>query len=801
MRKISIILLLAVGAIITAQAHRATDANIFGCVVNRATGEHLPHVNISVKGTTIGVVADATGHFRINNLPVGTLTVAASFLGFETQEIEINTVLGQSIEVSFQLDESAFALDQVVVSANRSATNRREVVSLVNVITPLTFEKTGSSLLAEGLNFLPGLRVESNCNTCGFTQLRINGLEGHYTQILIDGRPINSALAGVYNLEHIPANMIERVEVVRGGLSALFGSGAIGGTVNIIMRETLRNSVSAGNVTNLIYGNTPDNITTLNASIVSDNNRAGITLFASARQRSPLDIDGDNFSELGKINMTNIGFRGFYRTGYNSRLTFNYHAIDEFRRGGEMFDADGTNLFVRPPHEAMITKQTDYSIHSGGATYDIFFNDARHALQVYISMQHIERGSYFGTRQDLDAYGHTQDFTIVSGGQYTVRMDRLGFMPATFIGGVEHSYNSLHDRMPGHRSDFDQTVEIYSLFAQNEWSNRRASFLIGARVDKHSKIDRPIVTPRIGGRYTPFSWLTLRGSYASGYRGPQAFDEDLHIAAVGGGVAWIEIAEGLRPEMSHSFMLSTEFTKLFADRRAFTFLAEGFYTRLNDVFILEVIGRDGVLNHSRGLNLTSADDIVITPRCAPIGENLILERRNGPSAVVAGVNLEANFIASKNFQINSGFTIQRAMYTDLVRWSDFVLRQRRMFRTPNHYGYFTAMYSPVRQLELSLSGVYTGSMLVQHFGAHSDDPTIEDRHDREVNTPHFFDAGFRVAYNFSLADNVTLQLNGGVRNMFNSFQRDFDQGLYRDSKYTYGPVLPRTVFFGVRLTM
>jgi len=800
MRNIIITILLAVSTI-ASQVHGVTDANIIGCVVSRTTGEHLPHVNLAVRGTTIGVVADATGHFRINNLPIGTFTIAASFLGFETQEIEVTTVLGQTIEINFELEESVFALDQIVVSANRSATNRREVVSIVDVITPLTFERTGSAFLAEGLNFLPGLRVESNCNTCGFTQLRINGLEGAYTQILIDGRPINSALAGVYNLEHIPANMIERVEVVRGGLSALFGSGAIGGTVNIIMREPLRNSVSIGNFTNLINGNTPDNITTLNASVTSDNNRAGVTLFASARQRSPLDIDGDGFSELGKINMTNVGFRGFYRTSYNSRLTFNYHAIDEFRRGGEMFDADGTNLFTRPPHEAMVTKQTDYSIHSGGVTYDIFFNDAQHALQVYTSMQHIARDSYFGTRQDLDAYGHTQDFTIVSGGQYTIRMDRLGFMPATFIGGVEHSFNSLQDRMPGHRNDFDQIVEIYSLFAQNEWSNRRASFLVGARLDKHSMIDRPIFAPRIGGRYTPFSWLTLRGSYAGGYRGPQAFDEDLHIAAVGGGVAMIEIADDLRPEMSHSFMLSAEFTKLFANRRAFTFLAEGFYTRLNDVFILEVIGRDGVLDNSRSLNLTSTDGIAIAPRCAPIGENLILERRNGPSAIVAGVNFEANFIASKNFQISSGFTIQRAMYTDLVRWSEHVLRQRRMFRAPNHYGYFTAMYSPIRQLELSLSGVYTGSMLVQHWGAHSDDPTIEDRHDREVNTPQFFDVGFRAAYNFSLADNVTLQLNGGVRNMFNSFQQDFDQGLYRDSKYTYGPVLPRTVFVGVRLSI
>jgi len=793
MRKIITIILLT-ASIIAVQAQRVTDANIIGCVVNKATQEHLPHVNITIRGTTIGVVADATGHYRINNLPIGTFTIAASFLGFETQEIEVTTVLGQTIEINFELQESPFALDQVVVSANRSETNRREVVSLVNVITPVTFENTNSALLAEGLNFLPGLRVESCCNTCGSKQLRINGLEGPYTQILIDGRPIQSALAGVFGLEHIPVNMIERVEVVRGGLSALFGSGAIGGTINIITRETLRNTVSIGNVTNLINGTTPDNITNLNASVISDNNRAGVTLFASSRQRSPLDINGDGFSELGKINMQNIGFRGFYRTSYNSRLTVNYHAINEFRRGGEMFDADGVNLFQRPPHETMLTEQTDHRIHSGGVTYDIFFNEARHALQIYTSMQHIERESYFGTRQNLDAYGNTQDFTIVSGGQYTIRMDRLGFMPATFTGGVEHLHNSLNDQaLINHRDSIDQRINIYSLFAQNEWSNQRVSLLLSARMDKHSMIDRPIITPRIGGRYTPFPWLIFRGSYASGFRGPQVFDEDLHIAAVGGGVAVIKVAENLKPEKSHSFMFSTEFTKLFSDRRAFTFLAEGFHTRLNNVFILEEIGRDVPLP-AQG-NLASTDGMIIAPRCAPVGENLILERRNGAGAIVTGVNLEANF-TSRNFQISSGFTVQSAMYTERIVWSQYVRPQRRMFRAPNHYGYFTAMYSPVRQLDLSLFGVYTGSMLVQHWGAHH-----EGRHDREVNTPQFFDAGFRAAYNFSLADNITLQLNGGVRNIFNSFQRDFDRGLYRDSKYIYGPVLPRTVFFGMRLSI
>ena len=104
------------------------------------------------------------------------------------------------------------------------------------------FESTHATCLAQGLSFQPGVRVEDNCQNCGFTQVRINGLDGHYSQILMDSRPIFSALTGMYGLEQIPANMIERVEVVRRGGSALFGASAIGGTINIITKEPTRNS-------------------------------------------------------------------------------------------------------------------------------------------------------------------------------------------------------------------------------------------------------------------------------------------------------------------------------------------------------------------------------------------------------------------------------------------------------------------------------------------------------------------------------------------------------------------------------
>ena len=757
--KIIITILLAT-SILTAQAQQKTDANIVGHVLSKKTQEHLPFVSISMKGTTTGVTTDATGHYRINNLPVGTFTFVASFVGYESQEIEVNLVKGKTIEVDFELDDKPFMLDQVVVSASRYEVNRKEASSIVNVITPIVFENTNSVCLADGLNFQPGLRIENNCQNCGFPQLRINGLEGPYTQILIDSRPINSALAGVYGLEHIPVNMVDRVEVVRGGGSALFGSSAVGGTVNIITKDPFKNSLSVSNVSSFIYGRTPDITTNLNASVISDNNRAGVTLFASARQREPFDYDGDDFSEIGKTNMKNIGFRGFYRTSLSSKLTLEYHTIDEFRRGG--------NNFLSPPHEADIAEQTDHSIHSGGFKYDISFNDFKHALQVYSSMQNIDRRSYYGAGQDPDAYGITDDLSFVSGSQYTFRTNRFLFMPATFVGGVEYSYNAMKDEMLGYDRIIDQKIGIYSAFVQNEWRNEKAGILLGGRLDKHTLIDNPIFSPRVSLRFAPVSWLNLRGSYAGGYRGPQAYDEDLHIAAVGQGVALIHVAEDLEPEKSHSINFSAEYNKSFS-KAAFMFLAEGFYTNLNNVFLLEEIGRDE-------------------------NGNLHLERRNGSGAVVTGVNLEANFVTLQEFQINSGFTLQSSLYKEPEQWSETVEPQRKMFRAPSNYGYITTAYSPTTKWDFALSGVYTGSMLVQHFAGYIPQ-------DIEVKTPVFFDLNCKIAYNFELKDNITLQLNAGMKNIFNSYQKDFDKGEFRDAGYLYGPALPRTVFFGVKLSM
>ena len=584
---------------------KTTDAHITGHIILKETGEHLPFMTILLKGTNIGTATDETGHFFLKNLPEGKYTLRVQGVGYKSAEKEIVIVRGKTQEVNFEISEDAVMLDGAVVTANRNETDRREAPVIVNVLSPKVFENTNSVCLSQGLNFQPGLRVENNCQNCGFQQVRINGLDGPYSQILIDSRPMCSSLAGVYGLEQIPANMVERVEVLRGGGSALFGSNAIAGTINIITKEPLYNFFQVGHTLSAIDGESFDNVTSFNGAIVNDQRDAGIYLFGMVRDRQAYDHDDDGFSELGKINSTTLGFKTYYKPTHFSKFTLEYHHIKEFRRGGN-------NLI----------------------------------------------------------------------------------------------------------------------------------------------------------RYNPIPDLSLRASYSEGFRAPQTYDEDLHVAAVGGEVTLIQVAKDLKTERSRSYSASVDYYTTWGPVQI-NLLLEGFYTSLHNPFVLEEI---------------ESDD-----------ENKILERRNGSDAVVKGFNLEGKIAPHKSVQLQFGATLQNSKYDEPVAWSKDpdVEACRKLLRSPDQYGYATLNLLPFKNFSAALSGTYTGSMYVGHSAGYIEKDVLE-------KTDSFFDATIKLAYDIKVGRGYTIQFNIGMQNVFDSYQNDFDKGEFRDSGYIYGPGLPRTYFAGLK---
>ena len=733
---------------------------IAGHVIVKGTEEGIPFATVMILGTNRGAVSNEEGQFEFRKLAAGKYTLRVQVMGYKTQEKTITVSAEATSVVHFQMEEVSFTTDEVVVSANRNEVSRKAAPVVVNVMSAKLFETVNSTDLAKSLNFQSGLRVENNCQNCGFPQVRINGLEGPYSQILINSRPIISALSGVYGLEQIPVNMIERVEVVRGGGSALFGANAVGGTINIITKDPINNSFQVASTMSNMNGKSWEQYMGGNVSLVAKDNSYGIALYETYRNRNPYDADGDGFSELGKLNMNTFGMRAYYRPNYFSRINVEYHTTNEFRRGG--------NKFNLQPHEADITEQTKHIINSGGVSYDRYWGE-KHKMSVYGSIQHTDRNSYYGAQKDMNAYGKTNDLTWVVGGMYVGNMDRCLFAPATFTGGVEYQSNSLHDVMTGYHRDMQQDVRIAGGFVQNEWRLNRWTMLVGARLDKHNLIDHPIFSPRVNFLYKPNDNLQARLTYSTGFRAPQAYDEDLHVTAVGGEGVQIRLADGLREERSNSFSGSVDWSFPMGHWQS-NILLEGFYTDLHHVFVLEDIGEDQ-------------------------NGDKIKERRNGSGAKVYGVNLDAKVAHGREAQLQLGFTVQRSRYNRAEVWSSEGEEEqttKRMPRTPDYYGYFTFTSAPLKNFDFSLSGTYTGKMIVPHMAGYIEKSRME-------HTPQFMDLNLKLNYTFVLKDHIKMQVNGGVQNIFNSFQKDLDKGEFRDAGYFYGPTQPRTYFVGIKI--
>lgn len=767
---IMLIVLVIVPMTVSANGELKTNANIVGHVTDKTTGEPIPHVAVQVEGTMIVSVTNAEGYYHLEDLPLGKQIVGARATGYhsakQTLEVEKNT--NQTIDFVLTTDE--VALDEVVVSSNRSVSLRRNAPTLVNVIDTRMFNITNSMCLAQGLNFQPGVRTEDNCANCGFSQVRINGLDGHYSQILIDSRPVFSALQGVYGLEQIPANMIERVEVVRGGGSALYGSSAIGGTINIITKEPLNNYAElAHTFTAYEGGKTFDNNTTVNTSIVSSNNKAGFSVYGQSRNRGGYDRDQDGFTDLPKLINKTIGMGAFLRLNNYSKLKLQYHALNEYRRGGN-------NLYL-PVHESNIAEKLDHNINGGSLSYDLFTPNGLNHLTAYASFQIVSRDSYYGGTGDgsdeskveaLKAYSKTHDTNLMGGMQFVHNFGNLLFMPAQLTLGTEYTYDALKDHALGYDVITRQTVRTGSLFLQNEWKNEHWGILLGGRFDKHNLINHLIFSPRLNLRFNATPNIHLRLTYAGGFRAPQTFDEDLHTSMAGGERIKTYLAKDLKEERSNSLSFSADMYLNIGNVQT-NLLIEGFFTHLNNVFAQRVLND----HDENGIR--------------------ILERFNANQATVWGVNAEGKAVFSKWFSLQSGLTIQRSEYKDAVEWDEDAPAEKKFLRTPNVYGYFTLQSSPIKRMSVSVSGNYNGSMLVGHAaGSGVDNPVV-------VHTPSFFTLSVKASYDFNIFKQIKAQINAGIQNIGNVYQRDLDKGWNRDASYIYGPSLPRCFYVGMKL--
>ncbi len=749
-----------------------TDANVFGDV--QSHGEHLPFVTIYIEGTQVGTTTDITGHYMLIDLPAGEHTLSAQAVGYKKQSKKIVLEAGKSLEVNFALEEEVISLDGVVITGTKTFKRQTESPVIVNVLEGKTIQMIQANTLSEGLSFQPGLRVETDCQTCNYSQLRMNGLGGAYSQILINNRPVFSPLTGLYGLEQIPANMIDRIEVVRGGGSALYGSSAIGGTVNVITRIPKENAYDFSVNHSLINGVAHDNHINGNVNVLSHKRNAGVSFFASRRERDTYDHNDDNFSELPALKNNSFGFTSFFKPRHNHKLEVNLSSMYEYRYGGEITD--------KAAHLAQQSEERTHNVLMGGADYQIDLGNDKTSLIAFVGGQNTKRKHYTGIMpSEADdpvgylahiinpPYGNSFNNTFQTGFQVNHRLNNfLGGINMLTV-GTEYKYDEIVDEIEAYNYSLDQTTQNTGMFIQSDWEIFKGfTLLSGVRADKHSLLNKVILNPRFSVLYKHKQNTQIRASWSTGFRAPQAFDADMHIAFAGGGVSRIVLANDLNEEKSNSLSTSINYDKP-SEKYVYGFTLEGFTTFLNNAFVLEEIAGD------------------------EFGQ--IFEKRNASSSTVQGITFEARINYNRKIQIEAGYTLQSSMYKDPVLYSDFLAPTRNYLRTPDNYGFYTLTYTPNNNFNASLSGVYTGSMQILHVGG-----APELINDIYFETPSFFENNVKVSYTFNMPRvDSDLEIFGGVKNIINAYQDDFDSGPFRDSNYIYGPAIPRTFYLGVRV--
>jgi outer membrane receptor for ferrienterochelin and colicins len=639
--------------------------------------------------------------------------------------------------------------------------------------------------LADGLNYQPGVRVETNCQNCGFIQVRLNGLEGQYTQILVNSRPVFSALNGVYGLEQIPVNIIDRVEVVRSGGSALFGSNAIAGTINIITKEPVNDSWEISTNFGITDGTALDRNINLNTSLVSEDLRSGITVYGIFRDREAYDANDDGFSEIPKLNNNSLGVKAFLRPNDNSRIGVDFTGIREYRRGGDRIDI--------APQFTDISEELDHNTVFTGIDYELFDNVRKNSGTAYVTLQHTDRDSYYGGlgggRSATDsiaannAFGKTTDIALVAGTKYTHIFKR-----DVITIGLEYQLNNTDDAIPGYNRVIDQKVNNLGLYTQYEWKpTNKFTTLLGARLDhvnvdgfyaiqdivRLSNVSEIVLNPRLTILYNINEELQFRGGYARGFRAPQAFNEDLHISSVSGEQRFVILSDNLESEFSNAFTASFNYIKDL-NKTQINLLAEGFYTTLENPFT-----------------------IVSTGASLPNG-SILEESRNGSGAYVAGANFELSVSPNSDFLFQVGATVQRSIFNEkqvlfetdgsIPGEKDVILDE--FVRAPRVYGFLNANWTASEALKFDFTGSYTGRMIAPKVVSDSGFINL-------IDTESFLDITTKITYNFDLIENVNIELNGGVQNLLNSYQNNFDSGPLRDSDFIYGPNRPRTFFFGL----
>ncbi len=670
-------------------------------------------------------------------------------------------------------EDGPVELQAFVVTGSRTLQAAEVSAVRVEVANVAGLERLGAHSFADAMEYVPGVQVESNCQSCNTTEIRLLGLGGAYNQIVFDGLPLLSSLAGVYGVEQLPAAFIDRIEVVKGGGGALYGASAVAGVVNIIPRRATANGGALGHRIAMTGGKAARALDFV-ADHVARDGLSGFSGYGQVARAPEIDLDGDGFTEIARRRLEAGGARARVRTGWGE-WTFDLNHTHEFRRGGDRMD--------QPYHLARVTEAIDTRRTAAIATLVGARGDA-FDFRFVVASAFTRRDSFYGGLGDVvidpadpafDAAAFESALAIARR-QYGATDNPLRVVDAQFnhragahvlSWGLQGEWESIDDRnlddsgAPAGRPALRDHFSNVALFLQDDWAaGERASLLVGARLDKSNKLDRPVLSPRLAIRHAPHAFLTLRGTVSTGFRAPRIFDEDLHVDTLGGEPVRLVNAPGLKKERAATASVGAVWNpRPLADRLAIE--ATAFGARLDDAFQL-------------------------SPLRAAADGSLERERYNTGGARVAGMEFNFAWSFSSRLRADLGLVLQRARLTEPVDVFDDgegnAIATRRLNKTAGQLAVLTIAYENPKTLDWSLGVKHLGSTRV-----------LNNRAGTFARVPSF------LVIDLSVGRHVVVQgreweIRIGARNLTDARQRDLETGVYRDSDYVYGPRQPRAWF-------
>jgi outer membrane receptor for ferrienterochelin and colicins len=529
--------------------------------------EPIEFANIFIEEIKSGTVSDESGFFEITRIRPGNYTLRVTYIGFKTSEIELTVKYGEDISLEIEIIPLDIQGNQIVVTGTMKEISRSKSPVPVEVFSPKYFKMNPSPTLYDAMQNINGVRPQLNCSVCNTGDIHINGLEGPYTMVLIDGMPIVSGLSTVYGLSGIPNSMIERVEIVKGPASSLYGSEAVGGLINVITKKP-------SSTPSLLIDGMSSNWLDLNLDVggkykvgKSADVLTGLNMF---NYTNPIDNNNDGFTDMTIQERYSIFQKWAIQREEGRLFTIAARYLFEDRWGGEL-DWDetfkgSTNIYG----ENIVTNRWELI-----GSYQL---PTTEKLLLSVSYNNHYQDSYYG-----DTYYEADQ--------------RIGFAQLTWdtefgsnsiLAGTALRYTYYDDNTPAtastekDRVNKEDEVWLPGIFVQNDVTlSESHQFLIGMRYDNNSRHGN-IWTPRFGYKWSPNEKNIIRFNAGTGFRVVNLFTED-HAALTG--AREIIIDDELSPERSINANLNF-IHRIYADNGRFIRIdASAWYTYFDNQII------------------------------------------------------------------------------------------------------------------------------------------------------------------------------------------------------------------------